>query len=148
MTLEENLADLVSHAERSARGVDLAYTVLDQLEGAVVGCVYLKPARDPLSVQVLSWVSAARAELDGPLTQVVGDWLLADWPFTSVRYRRGPDRCTLRRPLNPRGPTSAVDAALVRTTVVSTSSDPRRPGPHGPSATGARGRGCRSWTST
>lgn len=96
MTLEENLADLVSHAERSARGVDLAYTVLDQLEGAVVGCVYLKPARDPLSVQVLSWVSAARAELDGPLTQVVGDWLLADWPFTSVRYRRGPDRCTLR----------------------------------------------------
>ncbi|GAA3574638.1 hypothetical protein GCM10022197_34600 [Microlunatus spumicola] len=96
MTLAENLADLVSHAERSAHGVDLAYTVVDELADEVVGCVYLKPARDPLSVQVLSWVSAARAELDGPLTQIVGDWLLADWPFTTVRYRRGPVSVTLR----------------------------------------------------
>ena len=96
MTLAENLTDLVSHAERSARRVDLAYAVVDPFDDEVVGCVYLKPARDPLSVQVLSWVSAARAELDGPLTQIVGDWLLADWPFTSVRYRRGPVRVTLR----------------------------------------------------
>ena len=96
MTLEENLADLVSHAERSARRVDLAYAVLDQVEGTVVGCVYLKPTREPLAVRVLSWVTADRAELDGPLTQVVGDWLLADWPFTSVRYRVGLAPATLR----------------------------------------------------
>jgi len=63
----------------------------------VVGCVYLKPTREPLVVRVLSWVTADRADLDGPLTQVVGEWLLADWPFTSVRYRLGLEPATLRK---------------------------------------------------
>jgi hypothetical protein len=27
------------------------------------------------------------AELDGPLTDVVGAWLLEAWPFEAVRYR-------------------------------------------------------------
>jgi hypothetical protein len=36
-----------------------------------------------------SWVCAARAELDGPLTDVVGLWLLEAWPFEVVHYRLG-----------------------------------------------------------
>jgi hypothetical protein len=85
MTLAENLVDLHSHAERSARRADFAYSVLDRATGDVVGCVYLKPSAD--GALVSSWVTAARADLDGPLTGVVRDWLAAAWPFEVVRYR-------------------------------------------------------------
>src|SRR3954468_13398061 len=44
MTLAENLADLESHAERSARRVDFAYSVIEVATGDVVGCVYFRPA--------------------------------------------------------------------------------------------------------
>jgi len=88
MTLAENLADLESHAERSARRVDFAYSVIEVATGGVVGCVYFTPSPTAEGeVKAASWVCAARAELDGPLTDVVGAWLLEAWPFEAVRYR-------------------------------------------------------------
>jgi len=94
MTLAENLADLESHADRSARRVDFAYSVIEVATGDVVGCVYFKPAEDG-HVTAASWVSAARAELDGPLTEVVSAWLREAWPFEVVHYRSA----TIRRPV-------------------------------------------------
>jgi hypothetical protein len=101
MTLAENLGDLVSHAERSARRVDFAYTVIEMATGEVIGCVYFKPSRTADGeVVASSWVSAARAELDRPLTEVVGAWLSEAWPFDVVRYRSG-DRPTVIRAATP-----------------------------------------------
>jgi hypothetical protein len=54
----------------------------------VVGCVYIYPSRaDPDTIDVRSWVTASRAELDSVLHETVDSWLSADWPFTDVRYR-------------------------------------------------------------
>jgi RimJ/RimL family protein N-acetyltransferase len=90
MTLAENLADLRSHAERSARLDDFAYSVLDAATGEIIGCVYLKPARAAAGeAEVSSWVSAAHAERDAPLTEVVGAWLMDSWPFELAHYRLG-----------------------------------------------------------
>jgi hypothetical protein len=98
MTLAENLADLESHAERSARRVDFAYSVIEIATGDVVGCVYFKPSRTADGeVEASSWVCAARTELDGPLTDVVGAWLLEAWPFEVVHYRSGEFPMTIRR---------------------------------------------------
>ena len=90
MTLAENRADLESHARRSARRVDFAYSVIEIATEAVVGCVYLKPSPTAEGeVVAASWVCAARAELDKPLTEVVGTWLREVWPFEVVHYRVG-----------------------------------------------------------
>lgn len=98
MTLAENLADLVSHAERSARRVDFAYSVLDAATGDVIGCVYLTPVPTAGGqVKVSSWVRASRADSDGPLTDVVGAWLLEAWPFDVAHYRSGEVPTTIRR---------------------------------------------------
>src|SRR4051812_3590069 len=87
MTPEENRADLQRHADdfRDRRG--FTYTVLDPADRGVIGCVYIYPLRDgDADAQVLSWVRASHAALDGPLWRAVGDWLAADWPFGSVAY--------------------------------------------------------------
>jgi hypothetical protein len=46
MTLEENLSDLVAHAEDFVARRGFTYTVLDAEESDVVGCVYLYPLAD------------------------------------------------------------------------------------------------------
>jgi hypothetical protein len=98
MSLAANLADLESHADRSARRVDFAYSVIDPASGEVIGCVYFKPSRaEPGDVEALSWVRADRAQLDGPLTDVVGTWLLDVWPFRVVHYRSGLNPITMRK---------------------------------------------------
>jgi hypothetical protein len=86
MTLAENLADLESHADRSERRADFAYSVLEPESGEVIGCVYLKPG-PPGDVRVLSWVRADRTHLDEPLTVTVTRWLAEDWPFEVIGYR-------------------------------------------------------------
>ena len=86
MTLEENRADLQRHADDFENRSGFTYTVLEP-GGDVVGCVYIYPAPADLhDALVLSWVRASRAELDGPLSQAVSDWLATEWPFENVDY--------------------------------------------------------------
>jgi hypothetical protein len=86
-TLEENLADLVRHAEDFAKRTGFTYTVLDPQSNDVVGCVYLYPARrDGYDVDVRSWVRADRAALDKPLHEFVCEWLAGAWPFSGPDY--------------------------------------------------------------
>jgi hypothetical protein len=98
MTLAENRADLESHTRRSAAGIDFAYTVIEISTGEIVGCVYIhpKPGADD-EIEATSWVRAARAELDKPLTIAVEAWLAAVWPFEVVHYRRGRQPTVLHR---------------------------------------------------
>ena len=85
MTLDENRADLEGHARDFADRTGFTYTVLDPQSREVIGCVYIYPSRrEDRDAQVLLWVRASRAELDGPLWEAVRTWLARDWPFTAV----------------------------------------------------------------
>jgi hypothetical protein len=88
MTPEENLRDLVRHADDFARRRGFTFTVLDPSDNSVIGCVYLYPgASVEWDVTVQSWVRADRSELDTPLADAVASWLASNWPWERV------DRC-------------------------------------------------------
>jgi hypothetical protein len=84
---EENLGDLVQHADEFERRVAFAYTVLSPDSNAdVIGCLYVNPGALPGAVDVRSWVRADVADLDGVLRQSVREWLARSWPFDEVTY--------------------------------------------------------------
>jgi hypothetical protein len=83
MSAEANERDLVGHQADFAARRGFTYTVLDPSSGETIGCVYLYPSkRGGYDVKVLSWVTAARAELDTPLAETMLAWLERDWPFS------------------------------------------------------------------
>jgi hypothetical protein len=87
MSPEENASDLARHERDFANRVGFTYTVLDPATGDVIGCLYIyPPERAGFDVDVRSWVSADRAELDEPLHEVVSGWLAESWPFTNPDY--------------------------------------------------------------
>ncbi|MGO9559037.1 MAG: N-acetyltransferase [Acidimicrobiales bacterium] len=87
LSLEENLADLVEHAEDFEARRGFAYTVLDPTSRGVIGCVYFyPPRREGFDVDVSSWVRASRASLDRALYDLVNEWLAAAWPWSSPDY--------------------------------------------------------------
>lgn len=86
MSIDDNLADLIDHADEFARGVAFAYTVLDPIDGDVIGCVYVDPD-DTAEARCRCWVRADRAHLDAELIAVLRDWLASDeWALDSVRF--------------------------------------------------------------
>ena len=86
MSSERNLADLERHARDFGERKGFTYTVLDADE-EVIGCLYIYPDTTGASeAEVLSWVSARRAELDILLYEAVSEWLAAHWPFQTIRY--------------------------------------------------------------
>jgi hypothetical protein len=87
MSLEENAADLVKHAQDFADRTGFTYTVLDPASGDVIGCVYFyPPRRSGYDVDVRSWVRADHAGLDKPLHDLVREWLAGAWPFRQPDY--------------------------------------------------------------
>jgi hypothetical protein len=88
MSLPDNLADLRRHAADFAARKGFTFTVLDPVDGDVIGCVYLYPtASADYDVTVQSWVRADRADLDVPLADAVDAWLTADWPWERLDRR-------------------------------------------------------------
>jgi hypothetical protein len=86
-SLDENLKDLVQHADDFTNRVGFTYTVLAPNDIDVIGCVYIYPATDGKhDAFVQSWVRAPSAQLDKVLWQTVSDWLARDWPFNNVQY--------------------------------------------------------------
>ena len=87
MSLDDNRKDLERHAGDFVARKGFTYTVRSQVDGDVIGCVYIYPERDgDADAHVSSWVRASHADLDGPLAEAVADWLARDWPFGHVRY--------------------------------------------------------------
>jgi hypothetical protein len=83
---EQNLGDLVEHADEFERRVAFAYSVLEPDSDKVIGCVYIDPGvRDGIA-SVRSWVRADVAELDAPLREAVRDWVAESWPFEAIEY--------------------------------------------------------------
>jgi hypothetical protein len=82
MSLAENLADLTRHAADFEARKGFTFTVLDASGDEVLGCVYLYPSSSPEhDVEVQTWVTAARAELDEVLADAVAAWLADAWPW-------------------------------------------------------------------
>jgi hypothetical protein len=100
MSLAENLGDLEMHARDFEERLGFTYTVLDPVDGDVIGCVYIYPvgAADAHTAaegaihdaSVRSWVRSDRAALDEPIWRVVSDWLREEWPFGRVAYAARP----------------------------------------------------------
>jgi hypothetical protein len=87
MTLAENEADLVMHADHFERRLGFTYTVRSITDDDVIGCVYIYPSNDTsMDVSVRSWVRVSHAHLDAELWQTVSDWLQSEWPFRTVEY--------------------------------------------------------------
>ena len=85
MSLDDNLGDLVRHADDFRSRTGFTYTVLDGDD--VIGCVYIYPSMTPgHDAAVRSWVRTSRAELDGVLWRAVMTWLADEWPFTNPEY--------------------------------------------------------------
>ena len=85
MSLERNLEDLVRHAADFAERRGFTYSVLDGDD--VIGCVYIYPSkRSGVDAEVQTWVTAARAGLDGSLRVAVRSWLAEDWPFEAALF--------------------------------------------------------------
>lgn len=91
MSLEDNLNDLVQHAEDFSRRMGFTYTAV--VGGELVGCVYIYPSKNGQGwASVRSWVRHDHADLDRVLCAMVRDWLEEEWPFHSVEYSpREPD---------------------------------------------------------
>src|SRR5690606_26078482 len=88
MSLEENRADLERHAADFVARKGFTFTVLDPLDGDVIGCVYLYPTKaTEYDVHVQSWVRADKAHLDVRLAEAVAAWLRESWPWERVMYR-------------------------------------------------------------
>lgn len=87
MTLEENLGDLVKHADDFAARRGFTYTVLSRDTATVIGCVYIYPSDTVgYDARVRSWVRAEDAELDPIVHAAVTGWLAHSWPFERVEY--------------------------------------------------------------
>ena len=87
MTLDENLGDLVRHADDFAARRGFTYTVLEPDADVVIGCVYIYPTEDTgFDARCRSWVRADVAHLDVVLYRAVRSWLAEAWPFGRVDY--------------------------------------------------------------
>ena len=85
MSLEQNLEDLVMHAEDFENRTGFTYSILDGDE--VIGCVYIYPSKRPgHDAEVTSWVRASRAEMDAPVWRHLSEWIERDWPFAAPYY--------------------------------------------------------------
>jgi RimJ/RimL family protein N-acetyltransferase len=99
MTSEENLSDLVNHADEFTRGVAYAFTILDPHTGNVIGCTYIDPdeSRPDRSTEVETppttrcatvtcWVRASHAELDEPVAAALKHWLASSWNLAQFTF--------------------------------------------------------------
>lgn len=96
LTPEENLADLTRHAAEFERREAFAYAMLDPAGRQYLGCLYLKPVKSRLAVdlrrerfqaQAFFWLSEAGLALDADAVLArLARWLNEAWPFAAVAF--------------------------------------------------------------
>jgi hypothetical protein len=84
MSIEDNLREIVQHADDFRHRVGFTYSVMAGDD--VIGCVYIYPSGRPGHANVRSWVRKDLAHLDRPLYDLVDRWLRRDWPFEGFSY--------------------------------------------------------------
>ena len=85
MSLEENRADLIRHADDFVNRTGFTYSILDGDE--VIGCLYIyPPVTEGTDAEVLSWVTKERSDMDTPVWRAISEWLESAWPFENPDY--------------------------------------------------------------
>lgn len=84
MTVEQNLGDIVRHADEFRQRTGFMYTVI--VDGHVVGGVHIYRAQCSKDASVISWVRKDLRHLDAALYEAVRRWLRDSWPFDKVVY--------------------------------------------------------------
>ena len=84
MTNEQNLSDVMRHADEFRQRTAFMYTVI--VDNEIVGCVHIYPSGSVGHANVLSWVRQDRASLDEELYDGVDRWLHDYWPFSAITY--------------------------------------------------------------
>jgi hypothetical protein len=85
MSLDENLADLVGHADDFRSRDGFTYSVLDG--DAVIGCLYIYPPKTAENdALVRSWVRESRSDMDVVVWASISEWLAEEWPFENSMY--------------------------------------------------------------
>jgi RimJ/RimL family protein N-acetyltransferase len=89
MTREQDLEDLVRHADEMVRLESFNYAVFDRDETALLGCVYIDPPEKAGGDAEISWwvVDAeVGGALEAALAEAVPEWIAREWPFLAPRY--------------------------------------------------------------
>jgi hypothetical protein len=121
-SLAENREELGWHDEEHEARIAFTYSVLDESERRVLGCVYLRPLRDMLLTRgvepptepdwpggdapcVRGWVRRDEPEqLQGRFLAVTLDWLTGpDWAFPELRWTAASDDAPQFAALDARG---------------------------------------------
>ncbi|AUG80801.1 hypothetical protein CFP65_6134 [Kitasatospora sp. MMS16-BH015] len=87
MTYQQDYEDLVRHAVEIEAHESFNYALFDEAETALLGCVYIDPARKAdYEAEVSWWVvdSQVGTELEQALDATVPRWLAEEWPFAKV----------------------------------------------------------------
>ncbi len=88
MTVEDDLAELVRHADEMTRNESFNYALFDERETALLGCVYIDPPERVGADAEISWWTV-NEHADGPAGQALDDfvpaWIAAEWPFVAPR---------------------------------------------------------------
>jgi hypothetical protein len=85
MSIDDNLQDLVGHADDFRSREGFTYSILDGDE--VIGCLYIYPSTTPqYDADVRSWVRENRAEMDTVVWESISEWLAEKWPFENPLY--------------------------------------------------------------
>jgi RimJ/RimL family protein N-acetyltransferase len=89
MTREQDLADLVRHAEEMTALESFNYAIFDPDEAALLGCIYIDPPEKSGADADISWW-VVDAEVGGALEVAlradVPRWIAAAWPLDEPRY--------------------------------------------------------------
>ena len=92
MSFDDDRRDLARHEREIAAHETFNYAVLDEHEGALLGCLYIDPpdtASPPGTDAVVSWWvvdDQAGGELERALDLFLPRWLAETWGFSSVHY--------------------------------------------------------------
>ncbi len=96
LSYEENLADLIRHEAEFERREAFAYAMLDPTGTQYLGCLYIKPIKSRLAVdlrrerfqaQAFFWLSEAGLALGtDTVLRWLTHWVHQAWPFAAVAF--------------------------------------------------------------
>jgi hypothetical protein len=89
LTRQEDLDELVRHADEMAARLSYNYAIFDRDETALLGCVYVDPPEKVgADAEISWWVVDAEVggELEACLPTEVRRWIASAWPFAAPRF--------------------------------------------------------------
>jgi len=89
MTMEEDLVELGWHQKEAQLRRSFNYAVMAPDESRLLGCVYVDPPeKRGADADVALWVRADEegGDLEQVLEAAVREWLVAEWPFETIRW--------------------------------------------------------------